>query len=107
MRHPSIAKSEGTFSVRSSCHTLDRQDVFFDDDNAVANGGLCLPMTLAQHLGLRELIDTHVDLGDAAGHANPGFGILSSEIEATPSPGRPRRLRVAGDLVALVTGWAA
>ncbi len=33
-------------------------------------------------------------------------GILTSEIEATLSPGRPRRLWVAGDLVALVTGWA-
>ena len=29
--------------------------------------GLMLPATLAQHLGLRELFDEHVDLGDAAG----------------------------------------
>jgi hypothetical protein len=57
--------------------------VVFDDDNAVANGGLCLPMTLAQHLGLRELIDTHVDLGDAPGRANPGLkamGLIASAL---------------------------
>lgn len=59
--------------MRSSSHTLDRLEVVFDDDNAVANGGLCLVMTLAQHLGLRALIDTHVDLGEAAGRANPGL----------------------------------
>ncbi len=55
----------------------------FDDDNAVANGGLCLPMTLAQHLGLRELIDTHVDLGAVAGRANPGLktmGLIASAL---------------------------
>lgn len=69
--------------MRSSCHSLDRLDVVFDDDNAVANGGLCLPMTLAEHLGLRELVDTHVDLGDAAGRANPGLkamGLIGSAL---------------------------
>jgi hypothetical protein len=57
--------------------------VVFDDDNAVANGGLCLAMTLAQHLGLRALIDTHVDLGEAAGRANPGLktmGLIASAL---------------------------
>jgi hypothetical protein len=57
--------------------------VVFDDDNAVANGGLCLAMTLAQHLGLRGLIDTHVDLGEAAGRANPGLktmGLIASAL---------------------------
>lgn len=55
----------------------------FDDDNAVANGGLCLPMTLAQHLGLRQLIDAHVDLGNAPGRANPGLksmGLIASAL---------------------------
>ena len=33
----------------------------------VANAALLLPVTLAQHLGLREVVDSHVDLGDAAG----------------------------------------
>ena len=44
----------------------------FDDEHAVADAGLILPATLAQHLGLRALFDDHVDLGDAAGHANVG-----------------------------------
>ena len=53
--------------MRVSCHSLDRLDVTFDDERLVANAGLMLPATLAQHLGLRELFDEHVDLGDAAG----------------------------------------
>ena len=59
--------------MRSSSHTLDRTKVVFDDDRAVANGGLLLPMMFAAHLGLRELVDAHVDLGDAAGRANVGL----------------------------------
>jgi hypothetical protein len=55
-----------------SCHSLDRLDVNFDDERLVANAGLVLPATLAQHLGLRKLIDDWVDLGDAAGRANVG-----------------------------------
>ena len=51
--------------MASSCHSLDRFDVTFDDEHLVANAGLMLPATLAQHLGLRELFDEHVDLGDA------------------------------------------
>jgi hypothetical protein len=58
--------------MRSFSHTLDRLKVVFDDDGLVADAGLILPATLAQHLGLRELLETHIDLGDAAGHANVG-----------------------------------
>jgi len=46
--------------------------VTFDDERLVADAGLILPATLAQHLGLKELFDDHVDLGDAPGHANVG-----------------------------------
>jgi hypothetical protein len=53
-------------------HTLDRLHVTFDDQRLVAEAGLLLPATLAQHLGVRDLIDALVDLGDAAGRANPG-----------------------------------
>jgi hypothetical protein len=53
-------------------HTLDRVAVTFDDTHAVADAGLILPATLAQHLGLRALFDAHVDLGSAAAHANVG-----------------------------------
>ena len=55
-----------------SSHSLDAIDVTFDDERLVANAGLIQPATLAQHLGLRELFDTHVDLGDAPGRANVG-----------------------------------
>jgi hypothetical protein len=53
-------------------HTLDRVVVTFDDTHAVADAGLILAATLAQHLGLRELFDAYVDLGAAAGHAHVG-----------------------------------
>ena len=55
----------------------DRIRVSFDDHRLVANAGLLLPVTLAQRLGLRELVDRHVDLGDAPGHANPGDKTLT------------------------------
>ncbi len=41
----------------------DRIQITFDDRRLVANAGLLLPVTLAQHLGLRELVDHHLDLG--------------------------------------------
>jgi hypothetical protein len=59
------------------CHSLDRLDVIFDDEHLVANAGLMLPATVAQHLGLRELLDGHVDLGDAEGRANVGHKAMT------------------------------
>ena len=50
----------------------DRIQIAFDDPRLVDNAGLILPVTLAQHLGLRTLVDNHVDLGDAPGRANLG-----------------------------------
>ena len=55
----------------------DRIQVSFDDHRLVANAGLLLPVTLAQHLGLREFVDSHVDLGDAPGRANTGDKIVT------------------------------
>ena len=55
----------------------DRIRIAFDDHRLVANAGLILPVTLAQHLGLRELVDSHVDLGDAPGRANAGDKTLN------------------------------
>ena len=43
----------------------DRIQITFDDRRLVANAGLLLPATLARHLGLRELVDHHLDLGGA------------------------------------------
>ena len=58
--------------MRQSSRNLDALEVVFDDPNAVANGGLVLPMTLADRLGLKELVEGNVHLGDAPGHANVG-----------------------------------
>ena len=55
----------------------DRIHVAFDDRRLVNNAGLILPATLAQHLGLRELVDSHVDLGAAPGRANTGDKIVT------------------------------
>jgi hypothetical protein len=59
------------------CHSLDRHEVTFDDDHLVANAGLVLPATLAQHLGLLELFDEYVDLGEAAGRAHVGHKAMT------------------------------
>ena len=55
----------------------DRIHVAFDDHRLVANAGLLLPATLALRLGLGELVDRHVDLGDAPGRANPGDKLMT------------------------------
>ena len=55
----------------------DRIQVAFDDHRLVANAGLILPVTLAHRLGLGELVDNHVDLGDAPGRANAGDKMLT------------------------------
>ena len=55
----------------------DRIQVTFDDHRLVANAGLLLPVTLAHHLGLRELVDHHLDLGNAPGRANAGDKMLT------------------------------
>lgn len=53
-------------------HTLDRLDIAFDEQRLVAGAGLLLPATLTQHLGIRELVDELVDLGDVPGSAHAG-----------------------------------
>ncbi len=55
----------------------DRIRILFDDHRLVANAGLLLPATLAWHLGLRELVDHHLDLGGAPGRANTGDKMLT------------------------------
>ena len=54
-----------------------RIQIAFDDHRLVANAGLLLPVTLAHRLGLGELVDQHVDLGDAPGRANAGDKLLT------------------------------
>ena len=55
----------------------DRIQIAFDDHRLVANAGLLLPATLARHLGLRELVDHHLDLGGAPGRANTGDKLMT------------------------------
>ena len=63
----------------------DRIQIAFDDHRLVANAGLLLPVTLAQHLGLRELVDHHLDLGGAPGRANTGDKMLTLVAGGTVS----------------------
>ncbi len=62
--------------MRSS-HDLDRCEITFDDDRAVANAGVVLTATLAGRLGLEELVDDTVDLGDRTGAARPGRKVMT------------------------------
>ena len=55
----------------------DRIHVAFDDHRLVNNAGLILPATLALHLGLPELVDRRLDLGDAPGRANTGDKVMT------------------------------
>ena len=61
---------------------LDRIEIAFDDHRLVANAGLLLPVTLARHLGLGELVDHHVDLGEAPGRDNAGDKVLTLVVSA-------------------------
>ena len=67
--------------MRSS-HTLDRLETTFDDDRLVADAGLLLPATLAHHLGLKALVERHLDLGAEPGAANAGDKLLTLVLSA-------------------------
>ena len=55
----------------------DRIQIAFDDHRLVANAGLLLPVTLAQHLGLPQLVQQRLDLGNAPGRANTGDKMMT------------------------------
>ena len=55
----------------------DRIQITFADRRLVANAGLLLPATLARHLGLPELVQQRLDLGDAPGRANAGDKMMT------------------------------
>ena len=55
----------------------DRIHTAFDDGRLVAGAGLLLPATLARRLGLQQLVDDQLDLGDAPGRANAGDKLLT------------------------------
>ena len=58
-------------------HGFDRVEATFDDDTLVADAGLIVPATLMCRLGLEELIDERVRLGDRVGGARPGRKVLT------------------------------
>ncbi len=55
----------------------DRIQIAFDDTRMVNNAGLLFPATLALQLGLSQLVQEHLDLGDAPGRANTGDKMLT------------------------------
>ncbi|GAC1355740.1 MAG: IS1380-like element ISMsm12 family transposase [Acidimicrobiales bacterium] len=58
--------------------TLDRVAVTFDDDHAVADAGLMLVASLAQHLDLEDLVNDTVRLGeDRPGYFAPGRKVMT------------------------------
>jgi Transposase DDE domain group 1 len=63
--------------MRSSHVVVDHVDVAFDDERAVAHAGLLLPATLAERLGIEQVTDELVDLGDRPGAARPGRKLLT------------------------------
>ena len=60
----------------------DRIQIAFDDHRLVNNVGLLLPATLALHLGLPQLVQKHLGLGDAPGRANTGDKLMTLVVSA-------------------------
>ena len=56
---------------------IDRLEVVLDDESLVADGGLLAAGTLFDRLGLEELWDEMLRLGDRVGGARPGRKVLS------------------------------
>ena len=73
----------------------DRIQIAFDDHRLVANAGLILPATLGRHLGLPQLVDRHLGLGDGPGQANTGDKVMTLVASAL-ADGWRHRLRGQG-----------
>ena len=58
-------------------HHPDGIRIAFDDHRLVSNAGLILPATLALRLGLPQLLQKHLDLGNAPGRANTGDKMMT------------------------------
>lgn len=63
-------------------HGVDRLALAFDDERAVANAGLVLASTLAGRLGIEQVIDETLDLGERPGAARPGRKLLTLVFSA-------------------------
>jgi Transposase DDE domain group 1 len=56
---------------------LDSVEVEFDDERLIANAGLVLIATLGRRLGIEQMVDRMVRLGERAGAAQPGRKVLT------------------------------
>jgi len=56
---------------------LDSVGVEFDDERLIANAGLVLIATLSRRLGIEQMVDKMVRLGERAGAAQPGRKVLT------------------------------
>lgn len=56
---------------------LDRLGVDFDDEGLVANAGLLLVATLAQRLGIEQIVNSILRMGGLVGGAHPGRKVLT------------------------------
>ena len=56
---------------------VDRLGLAFDDERAVANAGLVLASTLAGRLGIEQIVDEALVLGQRPGAARPGRKVLT------------------------------
>ena len=87
---------------------LDRIQVAFDDHRLVDNAGLLLPATLARHLGLSQLVQQRLDLGDAPGRANTGdkmMPLVASALAGGDCIDDADALR-AGGTAGVLTAWS-
>ena len=81
--HMALSLESGTYEEvkeyleRNGCIVTGRPG---DDHRLMANAGLLLPSTLALHLGLPQLVQEHLDLGDAPGWANTGDKMLTGGL---------------------------
>ena len=64
-------------SDRRGGQGVDRLALAFDDERAVANAGLVLASTLAGRLGIEQVVDETLDLGERPGAARPGRKLLT------------------------------
>jgi len=62
---------------RGGGQELDRLAFAFDDERAVANAGLVLASTLIDRLGIEQVVDETLDLGERPGAARPGRKLLT------------------------------
>jgi len=64
-------------SDRRGGQGVERLALAFDDERAVANAGLVLASTLVGRLGIEQIVDEALDLGERPGAARPGRKLLT------------------------------